>query len=467
METLLNRRFTSNNNNFLSLVAGSATHEVAPLLDLKNPATGFKRGSIVNASSQTVKQAITESCAGYQVWKDYTPALRAIRLLELVTALENESFNLATAESLSTGKPLEQSLKEVSGAIDVFRFYAGAARTMQSQSAGKYVDNTLSMVTHEPVGVWGVILPWNYPIMMLAWRLAPILASGNTAVVKPALTTPDTALMIAKIASQILPNVVQVIVGDDTVGQELVLSNVDGLAFTGSALVGHSIAALRPDIKVSLELGGNGACIVLPDAPLFTAERLVMALIYNAGQSCAAPARIITVGHNGGFIDRLTRLIKGTHSSKFGPLNNLDQKVRLQNIISNSEWKHAEYGVNDGDGYHVAAQLYLVEDNESPLIQEELFAPVFTIQEAANIPEALRLANSVGQALSNSVWTRDINFGLQVAQGMTGGESWVNCHLVQSPELPHSGRKGSGNGTDLSAQALMEYTKVKTITVGF
>jgi acyl-CoA reductase-like NAD-dependent aldehyde dehydrogenase len=323
------------------------------------------------------------------------------------------------------------------------------------------------MVTREPVGVWGVILPWNYPMMMLAWRIAPILASGNTAIVKPALSTPDTAVMIAEIAGRILPNVLQVLTGDETVGQELSLSEVNGIAFTGSVSVGETIASDRPDIPVSLELGGNGACVVFPDAPRFTARRLVEALTYNAGQSCAAPSRIITVGDCSDFEHRLIKEIETTKASKFGPLSNTDQKARLMSILANSTWKDRYQGTCDADGYHVPAEVYYVDDNRSALIQEELFAPIFTIQRVATAAEAIVLANSTEQALSNSVWTTDIESALRTANALEGGESWINCYLSQSPELPHSGRKQSGNGTDLSAEALHEYTRVKTITVGF
>ena len=465
METLLNRRSTSSNN-FSSVLSGTQTHDGIKL-DLINPVTGYKRGTVANADTQTIKQAVREACAGYQVWKDYTPATRSLRLLQLVTELENASVELAKAESVSTGKPLGQSLKEVAGAIDVFRFYAGAARTMQTQGAGTYIPDTFSMVTHEPVGVWGVILPWNYPLMMLAWRIAPILAAGNTAIVKPALSTPDTAVMLAEIAGRILPNVLHVLTGDETVGQKLSLSDVNGIAFTGSISVGQTIASDRPDIPVSLELGGNGACIVFPDAPWYTARRLVEALIYNAGQSCAAPSRIITIGDCSEFEEKLIKEIQNTRASKFGPLNNIDQKERLAAILSNSNWNHRHQGTCDADGYHVPAQVYWVSDNNTALVQEELFAPIFTVQRVATIIEAINLANSTEQALSNSVWTMDIEQGLRTANALEGGESWINCHLTQSPELPHSGRKQSGNGTDLSVHALHEYTKAKTITVGF
>ena len=462
---MLNRRSTSSDN-FSSVVAGIQTADEVKL-DLINPVTGHKRGTVANASRETVKQAVREACAGYQVWKDYTPAVRSLRLLQLVTELENASVELAKAESASTGKPLAQSLKEVAGAIDVFRFYAGAARTMQTPSAGTYIPDTFSMVSHEPVGIWGVILPWNYPLMMFAWRVAPILAAGNSAIVKPALTTPDTAVMIAEIASRILPNVLQVLTGDETVGQWLVISEIDGIAFTGSVDAGQSIAATRPDIPVSLELGGNGACVILPDAPWYAARRLVEALIYNAGQSCAAPSRIITVGDCSEFETKLIKEIRNTRASKFGPLNNVDQSARLAAILANSSWQDRCQGTCDADGYHVPAEVYWVSDNSSALIQEELFAPIFTVQRVATVAEAIALANSTEQALSNSVWTMNIERGLRIASSLQGGESWINCHLSQSPELPHSGRKQSGNGTDLSANALHEYTRLKTITVGF
>jgi betaine-aldehyde dehydrogenase len=462
---LLNRRSTSSKH-FDSVLSGVRKQDKV-ILHLISPVTGYDRATVSNADSETVKQAIREACAGFQVWKDLTPAVRSKFLLAFVSELEKESVNLAKAESDSTGKPLSQSISEVAGAIDVFRFYAGAARTMQTQSAGTYIPDTYSMVMHEPVGCWGVILPWNYPLMMLAWRVAPILAAGNTAIVKPALSTPDTAVMVAEIASRVLPNLIQVITGDETVGKALVVSEIDGIAFTGSVSAGHEIARTRPDIPVSLELGGNGACVVLPDAPWFTARRLVEALVYNAGQSCAAPSRIITVGDCSDFENKLRHEIGNTRSSKFGPLNNIDQVARLESIMAHSKWNDHCKGVLDAEGYHVAAQAYWVSGNDQPIVQEELFAPVFTIQRVATVAEAIALANSTEQALSNSVWTTNVEAGLKVAQALVGGESWINCHLSQSPELPHSGRKNSGNGIDLSAQALMEYTKIKTITVGF
>lgn len=387
-----------------------------------------------------------------------------MRLAHFTRALYVHRTHLADAEALSTGKPAAQALAEVEAAIDVIAFYAGAARATVAPAAGTYMQGYFSSVLMEPLGVIGVILPWNYPMMMLAWRLGPILAAGNTAVVKPAVETPDSALAVGEIADRYLgPGIVEVTPGSDMVGRRLAVTrSLDGIAFTGSARAGYSVAAAVGVKPVSLELGGNGAAVVLPDAPADTARILMDASTYNAGQSCAAPARVIVVGKQPDFIERLAVEAQSRNAADFGPLISTKALERVRLLISASDYKLGAMGPRPEEGYYFPATVLL--DAHGPVVTEEVFGPVLTVEHVDTVDEAVACANSVKQALGCSVHTTDHGTALSLAPRIAGGEVWVNCHLAQSPELPHSGRGGSGQGIDLSADALREYSRPKTIT---
>nr|WP_254407097.1 aldehyde dehydrogenase family protein [Streptomyces sp. GMY02] len=307
---------------------------------------------------------------------------------------------------------------------------------------------------------------------MAAWRCAPALAAGNTVVAKPAETTPDSLVRLAEHAREALgESVLQTLPGDRETGRLLVGSGVDMVAFTGSALAGADVAARAGTRRVSLELGGNSPVVVLPDAPADTWTELAAAATYNAGQSCAVPARVITLRENyESAVALLGDAMRERRAGQdFGPLNNADQAARYDRIVGASAAKEQTTGQlapgeGEEDGYWRPARVLAGLPDDDPAVVEEVFGPLLTVQSADTVEDALALANGVPQALAASVWTRDLAAGLDLAGRLNAGEAWVNCHLVQTAELPHGGRGASGHGTDLSTLALHEYQRPKTIT---
>ncbi|MFD9409329.1 aldehyde dehydrogenase family protein [Streptomyces sp. NPDC059989] len=441
-------------------------------LVLLDPRTGRRRGASTLSRASEVAGAVHACRSALPVWRALTPRARAERLTALADAIGSRAERFAAAERAGTGKPAAEAAGEVEQAVDLIRFYAQAARTELSPAAGGLLDGHESWVRWEPIGVVGVIVPWNYPLMMAVWRLAPALATGNTVVLKPAESTPDTALLMAELADGTLGSgVLTALTGDRTTGQLLVESDVDAVAFTGSVRGGTDVAVRAGLKRTSLELGGNCPVVVLPDAPEHAWTDIVAASVYNAGQSCAAPARVIVLAeHHDKAVEGLgAAMAAHTAGVHFGPLNNADQAARYDRILGTTRAKtvlrgEVEVPADEQNGFWRPAALLAGLPEDDPAITEEVFAPVLTVQPADSVEHAVELANSTSQALAASVWSSDLASALSLARRIDAGEVWVNCHLVQTAELPHGGRGASGHGTDLSVLALREYTRPKTIT---
>ncbi|MFD0273182.1 aldehyde dehydrogenase family protein [Kitasatospora sp. NPDC127111] len=437
-------------------------------VDLIDPRTGRARGSLTPARAEQVAEAVGLARLGAMLWRAYTPRERERRLDALADLIEEHLAEYVALERAGTGKPEAEATGEVREVADLFRFYAGAARAGTAPAAGRYLAGHESWVRWEPIGVVGAIVPWNYPLLMAAWRCAPALAAGNAVVVKPAETTPDSVVLLAEHAARALGDrVLTALPGDRETGRLLVASDVDMIAFTGSALAGADIAARAGHRRVSLELGGNSPVLVLPDAPDHTWAALATACTYNAGQSCAAPARVITLTENHEqAVAALTAALAERQSGRdFGPLNNPDQAARYDRLVAASAAERSIAAPGRADGLWRPARLLADLPADDPAVQEEVFGPLLTVQHAEDLEAALALANDVPQALAASVWTRDLSAALDLTARLDAGETWVNCHLAQTAELPHSGRGTSGHGTDLSTLALQEYQRPKTVTV--
>ncbi|MFE6286178.1 aldehyde dehydrogenase family protein [Streptomyces sp. NPDC057877] len=439
---------------------------------LVNPRTGAVRGTAPVARESEVRSAVAAARAAAPGWRGPTPRERARRLDRLAALVEENAAAYVVREAAGTGKPDSETVGEVEQVADLFRFYASAVRAQSAPAAGRLVDGHESWVRWEPLGVVGVVVPWNYPLMMAAWRCAPALAAGNTVVAKPAETTSDTLELLAEHAAEALgPAVLTALPGDRRTGQLLVEADVDMVAFTGSAAAGADVAARAQGRRVSLELGGNSPVLVLPDAPDDTWTQLVRACVYNAGQSCAAPARVVTLPEN--YEDAVAGLAAAARASlagrDFGPLNNADQLARYDGIVERSAAGRTVVGdiapgAGEEGGFWRPARILADLPDDDPAVVEEVFGPLLTVQRAADRDAAVALANGVPQALAASVWTRDLSTGLDLAGRLDAGEVWLNCHLVQTAELPHGGRGASGHGTDLSTLALHEYQRPKTVT---
>ncbi|WP_411111734.1 aldehyde dehydrogenase family protein [Streptomyces sp. c-19] len=444
-----------------------------PPIDLTDPRTGAPRGTSVRSRQPEVLAAVAAGRGALSAWSGLTPKDRGRRLDRLAGLVEEHAADYAARERAGTGKPEAEVAGEIEQVADLFRFFATAARTRTAPAAGRLVAGHESWVRWEPIGVVGAVVPWNYPLLMAAWRCAPALAAGNTVVVKPAETTPDSLLLLAEHAGSVLgPAVLQCLTGDRETGRLLVGAAVDMVAFTGSGRAGADVAARAGTRRVSLELGGNAPAIVLPDAPGDTWSSLAEAVTYNAGQSCAAPARVITLPENyEAAVEGLAAALRSRVAGRdFGPLNNPDQAERYDRLVASSAAKRnlvADIAPGPGEeaGHWRPARLLADLPDDDPAVTEEVFGPLLTVQRAEGVDAALALAGSVPQALAASVWTTDLAAGLELAAALDAGESWLNCHLVQTAELPHGGRGASGHGTDLSTLALQEYQRPKTVTV--
>ncbi|WP_354638699.1 aldehyde dehydrogenase family protein [Kitasatospora camelliae] len=436
-------------------------------MELIDPRTGRVRGTLDPARAEGVATAVRTARTALPAWRGLTPRERERRLLALAGLLEAHAGEYRERERAGTGKPAAEAEAEVREAADQFRFHAGAARAQTAPAAGGYLAGHRSWVGWEPVGVVGAIVPWNYPLLMAAWRCAPALAAGNTVVLKPAGTTPDSALLLAEHADRALgAGVLTALAGDRETGRLLVSAEADMIAFTGSTTAGAEIAARAGGRRVSLELGGNSPVLVLPDAPDRTFADLAAACTYNAGQSCAAPARVIALAaDHDRVVAALTAAMAARRAGRdFGPLNNADQAARHDRILAASAARYAVAAPGRGDGLWRPARVLADLPEDDPAVVEEVFGPVLTVQRADGPDHAVALANAVPQALAASVWTADLSAGLDLAARIDAGEVWLNCHLAQSAELPHGGRGASGHGTDLSLLALQEYQRPKTVT---
>ncbi|MFI9117081.1 aldehyde dehydrogenase family protein [Streptomyces venezuelae] len=440
---------------------------------LIDPRTGEPRGTAMCSRLPEVRAAVSGARAAVPGWRALTPKERSRRLDRLAALVEEHAEAYAARERAGTGKPAAEVAGEIEQVADLFRFFATAARTRTAPASGLLVAGHESWVRWEPVGVVGVVVPWNYPLLMAAWRCAPALAAGNTVVAKPAETTPDSLELLAEHAAAALgPGVLCHLPGDRETGRLLVASDVDMVAFTGSGRAGADVAVRAGTRRVSLELGGNAPAIVLPDAPADTWASLAEAVTYNAGQSCAAPARVITLAENyeaavAGLTEALAARVAGRD---FGPLNNPDQAERYDRLVAASGAKRNVAGTvapepGEEAGHWRPARLLADLPDDDPAVTEEVFGPLLTVQRAEGPAEALALANGVPQALAASVWTGDLSAALELTAALDAGETWVNCHLVQTAELPHGGRGASGHSTDLSTLALQEYQRPKTVTV--
>ena len=357
-------------------------------LVLVDPRTGRPRGESPVGRRTEVAEAVAAARTALGWWRQLTPRSRSAKLNALADLLAANTAELADLERAGTGKPAEEVAGELAQVVDLFRFYAQAARADLGPAAGGLLDGHESWVRWDPLGVVGVIVPWNYPLLMAAWRLAPALATGNTVVLKPAESTPDTAVLLARLAAAALgAGVLTTVTGDRTTGRLLVDDDVDAIAFTGSGRGGLDVVARAGLKRTSLELGGNCPVVVLPDAPESTWTDLVTAVAYNAGQSCAAPARVIVLRehHDAAVAGLATAMAKRTAGVHFGPLNNADQAARYDRILATTQAKSVTRGEVDvpaaeRDGFWRPTALLADLPDDDPAVTEEVFAPVLTVQ---------------------------------------------------------------------------------------
>lgn len=452
------------------------------LRDVINPSDGKPFAQVVDGTVEDVAVAVGAARAAQRAWARTTPKERSEVLHRLADRIDEHAQVLVRLESANTGKPLAVSRDDLAQAVDTFRFMAGAARTLTQAPAGEYVAEHLSLMVREPLGVIGVVTPWNYPLLMAAWKIAPILAAGNTCVLKPSEQTPLTTLKVAELLADLLPaGVLNVVTGDGPgVGQQLAEHpDIDMIALTGSVGAGKAVARSAAGTlkRVHLELGGKAPVLVFPDADLAAAAAsLRTAGFWNSGQECGAACRVlvhesVAKKFTEHLVAEVSTFIVGDPAAgddvEIGPLVSQAHFERVSAHLARARAAGITAAVggtpDQGVGYFVPPTVLVDVPQGAPCTQEEIFGPVITVETFSDEQEAIDRANDTPYGLSASVWTDDARRSLTVPGRLDFGTVWVNSHLVLASEAPWAGFKSSGYGRDLSVYALDDYSRTKHV----
>ena len=465
--------------NFINGEYVDATAESS--FELIDPATEKTYGSSPVSSKKDVDTAFKAAAAAFETWGETTPGERQLALFRIADAVEARAEEFANLESQDTGKPRANLVAdEILLSVDQLRFFAGAARNLDGKASAEYMKDHTSFIRREPIGVIGQVTPWNYPLNMAVWKIAPAIAAGNTTVLKPSDTTPLSTLLLAEVCSEFLPaGVLNVVTGDRTTGAAMIDHKIPQMvSITGSVRAGMEVArAASSDLKrVHLELGGKAPVIVFDDADLEAAVAGIGTEGYfNAGQDCTAATRVLVHANvHDEFVAAIVAWAKenartGTPDREdilYGAVNNANQLERVTGIIDSlpSSATVELGGRRQGtSGYFYEATVVSGLTQTDDAVQNEIFGPVITVQKFTDENQALEWANGVQYGLSSSVWTRDHSRAMRFAKHLDFGCVWINTHIPLVAEMPHGGFKHSGYGKDLSAYGFDDYTRIKHV----
>jgi len=455
--------------------------------DVSSPINGKHLAKCAEATMQDVDKAVTEGWKAFESWKKTSPAERASILNKVADIIDANTEHLAAVETMDNGKPIRETLNiDIPSSADHFRYFAGAILAEEG-TATMLDENMLSIVLHEPIGLVGQIVPWNFPMLMAAWKLAPVLASGCCTVLKPSSHTSLSALEFARLTQDVIPpGVLSVITGSGSKSGDYILRHkgFSKLAFTGSTEVGRSVAEAAAEklIPATLELGGKSANIFFSDCNRKLAmDGLQMGILFNQGQVCSAGSRVfVQEDYYDEFVKEAVECFK-----KIKVSDPMDENTQMGSLIYESHMKkvldYVKTGEKEGatiacggkritgngleNGFFIEPTLLTNVTNDMTVAREEIFGPVAVVIKFKNEDDVIKMANDTDYGLGGGVWTQDINKAIRVARAIETGRMWVNTYNSIPAGAPFGGYKESGIGRETHKVILDAYTQQKSIMI--